>query len=155
MKRKAVTVASAAFALMMMTMLVMVGNAVSTDARVIEHTYKVTIGPGSAHWTTFSTLSDDVYGSTTGTGYVDKFVMTVVGVGKIPVRIQVIDCCFMGDTIALGDRPSRYFSATSPNTIDIIHAFDPGTYTFYVGYIPPHTGSFPAGYDIIIDYWFP
>ena len=142
-------------ALMMMTVLVTVGNALSVDGRIIEHTYKLTIGPGSAHWETTSVLSDDVFGSTTGTGYVDKFVMTVVGVGKIPVRIQVIDCCLMGDTIALGDKPWRYFSAFSPATIDIIHAFDPGTYTFYVGYIPPHLGSFPAGYEIIIDYWFP
>lgn len=148
MRKNVVLGVSAAIAFMMMSMMVTVAYALPhADARVIQHTYTFSIGPGG-YWTTFSFLNDDVYGSTTGTGYFDKFVMTVTS--RTHVHIEVVDCCLMGDTIALGDKPTRFFKATSPEKIIIDHWFNPGVYTFFVGYIPPHTEVFPAGYDIYV-----
>lgn len=150
MKKSIFIAGSVVIALTMMSTFVSVAFA----DRIVDHIYKFEIGPGSAHWTVSSTLQDDVWGSATGTGHVDKFVMRVIGVESITVRIQVADCCVMGDTIALG-KAGRYVSATSPDTIDVFHVFAPGTYTFYVGFILPNNGLFPAGYDITVDYWFP
>ncbi|MFQ6067820.1 MAG: hypothetical protein ACE5K3_11195 [bacterium] len=152
MRKSVVMVASAAIALMM-SIMIPVAYAPRADAIVIEHTYTFSVGPGAPHWETYSGLSDDVYGSTTGTGYADKFVMTVTG--DVCIRIRVVDCCLMGDTIALGKSAKKYWYATSPDVIEIIYCFKAGVYKFFVGYIPPHTGVFPAGYDIYVTYLIP
>lgn len=115
---------------------------------VIEHTYTFSIGPGVS-WHQYSELSDDRYGSTTGTGYVDKFVMTVTSACHI--TLDLVDCCLMGDTIALFKSATKYWSATSPDTVHLEGNVKAGTYNFYVAYILPNTGAFPAGYDIYIE----
>jgi len=117
------------------------------SAITIQHTYTFSIGPGKS-WAQYSYLNDDVYGSTTGTGYADKFVMTVTA--KTKLHIEVVDCCLMGDTIACGISSTKYKSATSPQIVIIDATLDASTRTFYVGYIKPHTGVFPAGYDIYV-----
>jgi len=66
------------------------------------------------------------------------------------IHLELVDCCIMGDTIALGQSASTYWYATSPDTVVLSGWLNAGTYVFFVGYIPPHTGLFPAGYDIYI-----
>ncbi len=133
--------------LVLSTMMTAAYASLQADGIVINRTYTFSIGPGGV-WKTFSWLDDDAYGSITGIGRSDKFVMTVTS--RTLLHIEVEDCCLMGDTIVIGTSASNYFAATSPKKISVDAWINPGTYTFYVGYIRPHTGIFPAGYDIYV-----
>ena len=109
-------------------------------------TYRFQIGPGG-YWSTDSVLNDDVFGSVTGARDYDVYVMTVTAPCKI--SINVVDCCMMGDTMFLLHLPSWiHFTAYSPDEIYVSGNIPAGTYYFYVGYVKPHTGVFPAGYTI-------
>ena len=103
-------------------------------------TYTFEIGPGGS-WHTSSTLYDFAPKD------YDTFVMTVTD--NCTVTVKVVDCCLMGDTMAL-KAGRRIFRATSPDTIVVSAKLKPGTYRFYIGYIRPHTGVFPAGYDVYV-----
>lgn len=114
---------------------------------VIDHTYTFSIGPGGSFYT-YSSLLDDIYGSTTGTGHADKYVMTVTD--TCTITIELVDCCLMGDTICIGKSMTKKRCATSPDIVVVTHTFKPGKYVLGVWYDLPNTGVFPAGYDI----WF-
>ena len=103
-------------------------------------TYTFEIGP-SGSWHTSSTLYDYAPKD------YDTFVMTVTD--NCTVTVKVVDCCVMGDAMAL-KAGRRIFKATSPDTIVVSAKLKPGTYRFYIGYIKPHSGLFPAGYDVYV-----
>ena len=103
-------------------------------------TYTFKIGPGGS-WHTSSTLYDYAPKD------YDTFVMTVTD--NCTVTVEVVDCCLMGDTMVL-KAGRRIFKATSPDTIVVSAKLKPGTYKFYIGYTTPHTGAFPAGYDVYV-----
>jgi len=113
--------------------------------KVIEHTYTFSIPPGGS-WEQHSDLSGDLFGAATGTGYVDKYVMTLTTTEY--VEMFVVDGGSMGDTMAVLVPPARYWSAMSPTMLYLNGTLGPSTYTFYVAYMVPNAGAFPAGYDI-------
>jgi len=115
---------------------------------VVEHAYTFTVSP-SVSWHQYSELSDDRYGTHTGMGYVDKFTMTVTS--RCYITIEVVDSGLMGDTIALFKSTTKYWYATSPDTIHLEGWINSGRYTFYIGYILPNADEFPAGYDIYVE----
>lgn len=80
----------------------------------------------------------------------DKYVMNLTT--RLTITVVVADCCLMNDTIAIFYPYSTTpkFSATSPKIILGSAALPKGVYTFWVGYMKPHTMVFPAGYYIWI-----
>ena len=103
-------------------------------------TYTFEIGPGGS-WSTTSVLGDYAPAD------YDVYVMTVLD--GCTVTVKVVDCCMMGDTMGL-KAGKKIHKATSPATIEVSATLKPGTYKFYVGYLTPHTGVFPAGYSTYV-----
>jgi len=114
---------------------------------VFDHTYQFSMGPGG-YFTTNSSLKDDIYGTYTGTGHVDKFIMKVIATTHI--FFEVRDFMPWGDRICLYLSKTRKWCAVSPNWISLNGWVNQGTYTFYVGYDLPNAGVFPADYNIIV-----
>jgi subtilisin family serine protease len=114
---------------------------------VDQHTYSFSIASGGSYSQT-SSLNDDYYGTTTGTGYVDQFTMTVTGATLGHIEIAAANT---GNTIAV-IRPSdlRCVYATAPNKIVVDMNFPAGTYVFTVAYVKPNNGAFPATYTITV-----
>lgn len=114
---------------------------------VNQHTYSFSIAPGGS-WNQTSSLNDDYYGSTTGTGYVDQFTMTVTTATHGHLEIAALAS---GNTIAaIRPSDSRCMYATAPNKIIVNMDFAVGTYVFLVGYLKPNNGVFPATYTITV-----
>jgi len=105
-----------------------------------QNSYAFSIGPGGS-WSTASSL--DGYAP----GYYDRYVMTVTSGSA--VTIHVVDCCMEGDTMVIKSK-GKTFRFTSPAEFLRTVTLRAGTYTFYIGYTTPHTGVFPAGYDIYV-----
>ena len=104
-------------------------------------TYYFKMGPGASYSTTSALYADFP-------GDYDRYVMTVVS--QCTVRIEVVDCCIMGDTICLGKSATIKKCATSPATVVYIKTFEPGTYQGGVAYtVCP--GGYPAGYTFYAD----
>jgi thermitase len=122
-------------------------KALAPTALVNQHTYSFSIAP-SGSWSQTSSLNDDYYGSTTGTGYVDQFTMTVTTATHGHLEIAALAS---GNTIAaIRPSDSRCMYATAPNEIVVDMNFAVGTYVFLVGYVKPNNGAFPATYTITV-----
>ena len=123
---------------------------IDAGGEVAGATYYINI---PTDWTsdTYSQLTDDIFGSTTGTGDADVYVVTV-GTGCTAVGFCMMDCCIAGDTVAFGVPPGAIFSATSPMPACVGAPLPPGIYNIYAGYVA--ATMFPAGYDMKIKgYW--
>jgi len=112
-----------------------------------QHTYSFSIAPGGS-WSKTSSLNDDYYGTTTGTGYVDQITMTVTTATHVHIESTALTS---GDTTAL-IRPSdsRCMHATAPSKIIVDMNLAVGKYLFGVGYVKPNNGAFPATYEITV-----
>jgi len=123
---------------------------IAAGGEVAGATYNINIPADGYTFDIYSTLTDDVFGSTTGIPDYDLYVVTV-STGCIGVGFCMMDCCIPGDTVAFGV-PPVIFGATSPMPACVGAPLPPGIYNIYAAYVA--ATMFPAGYDMKIKgYW--
>jgi len=116
---------------------------------VVEHTYYVPTGRLCMTGDESHTLSDDVYGTFTGQGLYNEYIVTITGDGGHDYFRVSIDLLgyHKGDKIIIRIKEydlrtvSFYYHVDTP-----IYRIPSGTYTVQIGYLK--VGSVPAAYRV-------